>query len=400
MKVTDNLKAFKIMKTIKYIFACLFVGLATTTVAQTAENLVLWDFRSTVGITTSYDYATAPVLPDSSNTNNTAATFFTESRKITGQNGYVFSTGWEFIEASPHYWIVNNVKTDGYYSLAFMFDMGASSGNAPRDFEVEYCISGTDTWVSLGTLMSPQSLTTKTFPLPRECEAKTISLRIRLTSNYKINGVNLAQTNTQNRLKNVKVTGFVEPTNPSVVTSLSTYSICNTEKNTPASINIDITGKKLTGPLTLSVLPPFSVNKTTLEPVNESVTETVVVNFTPTVSGEYNDRLIISGGGAETKIISLRILALGYTPPDLLAQGYLLLTTLPVNKEEENTYKVKATEKGISVSDAEGLMISIYNVSGVQINKTIGTAGNQEITLPYKGVFLVKTGNTTTKIIR
>lgn len=390
MKVTNNLKSIKVMKTLKYIFVYLFVGISTTGIAQTAENLVLWDFHSAEGQTTSYTYATAPVAPDASNVNNTLATFFTEGRSITGQSGYVFSTGWEFIDATPRYWIVNNVKTDGYYSLSFMFDMGASSNNAPRDFAAEYCINGTDTWVSLGSLMSPTTLTTKTFALPRECEEKTISLRIRLTSNYKISGVNLAQTNTQNRLKNVKVTGFVEPTNPSLVTSLSIYSVCDAIKDVPASVNIDITGKKLTGPLTLSVMPPFTLNKTSIEPVNQSINESVTVNFTPTIAGEYNDRLIISGGGAETKIVSIRV----------LAQGFSLATLLPLEKKVEDSYKLKATEKGISVNNAEGLMISVYTISGVQINKTIGTGGNQEITLPYKGVFVVKIGNNTIKTIR
>lgn len=377
------------MKTIKYIFAFLFIGISTTILAQTVENLVLWDFHSTDGIAISYTYATVPVIPDASNANNVAATFFTESRSITGQNGYVFSTGWEFIETTPRYWIVNNVNTAGYYSLSFMFDMGASSSNAPRDFVAEYCISGTENWVSLGTLMSPASLTTKTFALPRECEEKTISLRIRLTSNYKISGVNLAQTNTQNRLKNVKVTGYAQPTIPVVVTSLSTYSICNAQVNVPTSVDIDITGKKLSGPLALSVSAPFIISKSTLTPVNESVTETVTVHFTPTVSGEYNDRLVISGGGAESKIISLRI----------LAQGYSIPTSLPVHKMVENTYKVKATENGISVIDARGLMISVYDITGVQLKSVLGKSGIQLIPMEANGIYLVHIGNTTSKVI-
>lgn len=391
MQVTNNLKSIKDMKTLKYIFASLLIGFGAFSVAkaQTAENLVLWDFHSTVGITTSYDYATSPVTPDASNSYNTTSTFFTEARKITGQNGYVFCTGWAFVETTPLYWIVNNVNTSGYYSLSFMFDMGGSSGNAPRDFEVEYSISGSETWISLGTLMSPSSLTTKIFPLPKECEEKIISLRIRLTSNYKINGDNVAQTNTQNRLKNVKVTGYVEPTNPTVVTSLSTYSICNAVKNQPASINIDITGKKLTGSLNLSVSQPFSVSKTTLEPINQSITETVTVNFTPTVSGEYNDRLIISGGGIDTKIISLRVLAQGYALPTLLAQ----------NKIEKNIYKIKTVERGISLANTEGLIISIYDVAGVLIKSIQGKTVTQQIPMNQKGIYLVHVGNTTEKVI-
>ncbi len=390
MKDTDKSKnTDKIMKTIQYLIACFLLVLATTSMAQTAQNLVLWDFRSSVGQAISYVYATAPVAPDESISSNSSATFFTEGRSITGQTGYVFTTGWEFIQTTPRYWIVNNVKTDGYYSLVFSFDMGASSGNAPRDFAVEYNINGTEIWTSIGTLMSPQSLTTKTFPLPRDCEGKTISLRIRLTSNYKINGDNVAQINTQNRVKNVKVTGYAEPTSPSLVTTLSTYSICNAVKNVQTSVSIDISGRKLTGPLTLSIASPFSVNKTTLEPVNESVTETIIVNFIPTVSGEYNDRLTISGGGAETKIISLRV----------LAQGFMIPTALPVNKAEENAFKVLKTEKGISISNAQDLMINIYNITGMQIKTVMGTANFQEVSLPYKGVFLISAGNRTTKII-
>ncbi len=217
------------MKT--HIIISLFITLTIKALAQTPENLVLWDFRSTAGHEGSFDYATSAVSPDESNEINQTATFFTEGRKISGHgNGYVFSTGWEYIENSPRYWLIENVNTTDYYSLSFVFDMGGSSSNAARDFEVEYNISGTEDWLSLGTFMCPQSLTTKIFPLPRKCEGQTISLRIRIISNYKINGTNEAQTNTQNRLKNVKITGYIEPAEPSIVTSLSTYSVCNAEK--------------------------------------------------------------------------------------------------------------------------------------------------------------------------
>lgn len=376
------------MRTIKYIFALVLAGFASAAMSQTAEDLVLWDFRSTVGITTSYDYATAPVLPDESNAANTVATFYTESRKISGQNGYVFCTGWLF-DQTPRYWIVDNVNTDGFYSLAFMFDMGGSSGNAPRDFEVEYQIKNADSWVSLGTLMSPQGFATKTYPLPRECEDTIISLRIKLISNFKINGVNEAQTNTQNRLKNVRVVGYVEPTEPSIVTSLSTYSICNADKNSQTSILVDITGKKLSGPLTLSVAQPFTLNKTTLNPENETVVETIEISFTPTVGGEYNERLIISGGGAEPKIITLRV----------VAQGYQLPTGIQNAVDKQLNYKVKATKDGITVSDTEGLFINIFAITGVKLKSVAGQAGMQQINLNSKGIYLVHIGDYVTKVI-
>ncbi|MEA4935591.1 hypothetical protein SDC9_109236 [bioreactor metagenome] len=376
------------MKANKYIFAYLLAGFTYLSMAQTAEDLVLWDFRSTVGITTSYDYATAPVLPDGSNETNKTATFFTEGRKITGQNGYVFSTGWLF-DQTPKYWTVDNVNTAGYYSLAFMFDMGASSGNAPRDFEVEYHLKNAETWVSLGTLMSPQGFATKTYPLPRECEDTIISLRIRLTSNYKINGVNEAQTNTQNRLKNVRVTGYPEPTQPSLVTSLSTYSICNVKKHTPTSILVDITGKKLSGPLTLSVAQPFTLNKTILTPDKESVVETVEISFTPTVGGEYNERLTISGGGVETKIINLRV----------VAEGYQLPTGIQTINNTKQDYQIKPVKSGITVSDTEGLYIDIYSVTGVKLKSVIGKAHVQVIPLETKGIYLIQIGNYVAKVI-
>lgn len=364
------------------------IAFTSPVMAQTAEDLVLWDFRSTVGITTSFDYALAPVTPDAANANNATSTFFTEGRKITGQNGYVFSTGWLFNEV-PKYWIFENVNTYGYYSLSFMFDMGASSGNAPRDFEVEYLIKDASTWISLGTLMSPQGFATKTYPLPRECEDTLISVRIRLISNYKINGVNEAQTNTQNRLKNGRVVGYLEPTEPSVVTSLSTYSLCDVAPNTSTTIVVDITGKQLTGPLTLSVPPPFVLNKNTLNPINKSVSETIEVNLTPVVAGEYNERLTISGGGAEPKLINLRVVASGYQLPTHNA---------PVPGVQKN-FDLQFTSSGFSVRDTKEKLIEVFDISGLKLIAEPGVEGLKHIAVPGNGLYIVRIGDFITKVI-
>lgn len=377
------------MKANKYILFIFSLLLASSIFAQTAENLVLWDFRSTVGITTSYDYATSPVKPDESNSQNDNATFFTEGRKITGQNGYVFSTGWLFDEASPRYWILDNVNTAGYYSLVFSFDMGGSSGNAPRDFEAEYRVGADGAWKSLGAFMSPQGFAKKSFPLPMECENKIISIRIRLISNYKINGANEAQTNTQNRLKNVKVEGYSEPTVPTIVTALNTYSICDVEKNLKTTIFVDIIGKKLNGPLTLTVSEPFVINKATLEPVDGSVAETIEVSFVPVVGGEYNGRLYLNGGGADSKTVNLRVVAKGYQVP----------TSVSKTEFKENIYSVKIAPNGISVNNTQGKNINIYNIAGAMIKTANGSEGEQVISINEKGVYLVQIGDYVTKIV-
>ncbi len=143
----------------------------------------------------------------------------------------------------------------------------------------------------------------------------------------------------------------------------------------------------------LTVQPSFSIDKPILEPDNGTITETVKVNFTPGVAGEYNERLVISGGGAENKIITLRVIAQGYELPPLPNP-----ITSVLHEVNENPYVVKVIEGGIFISNAENHLISIYDITGTMIKSVQGEAGDQFIPVA-NGIYLIQIGDSTTKTI-
>ena len=102
---------------------------------------------------------------------------------------------------------------------------------------------------------------------------------------------------------NVTGTGVVPPTIKPSVTSLDFGTVY---KGKTASKIIMVRGVNLTGDLTLSSSRPwFAVSPTTITAAEANNGKEVTVTYVPTVGGDHNAILTISGGNAESKEVSL-----------------------------------------------------------------------------------------------
>ncbi len=128
-----------------------------------------------------------------------------------GQGTSAISTnGWDD-GADSKYWEII-INTEGYFDLT-LSSVQRSSGTGPRDFKVQYMISGSDwTDVPNGEITVANNYTTgvlKDLPLPEECSDQSeLHIRWIMTSNISVNNGTVASTGT-NRQDDIFVKGYL-----------------------------------------------------------------------------------------------------------------------------------------------------------------------------------------------
>ncbi len=104
---------------------------------------------------------------------------------------------------------------------------------------------------------------------------------------------------------------------PTIKTNTTSLDFGTVVKGKTASKTFTVTGTNLTGNLTLSSNRPyFTVTPTTITAAEAAAGKTVTVTYTPTAGGNHIAILTISGGGAESKPVSLtgKCAAIDITP--------------------------------------------------------------------------------------
>lgn len=377
--------------------------------AQTPETLAGWDFAKADDQSSSFDYnaeeidgviTKVPIKAEFASTNNTEASLFTEGGKnhttIKGQTGFIFTTNfhWPDTEVTTpdgQYYIINNVNTMGYFGVRISFEMWGS-GSGARDFCVEYQV-GTeeDPWIKLDNsdFQNTEERQSRVFALPKSCDGQAnVNIRIKKTSTEGISKA--VSSGGQVRLDNLFVTGFAEPTTPTIFSTLDNIEFCDVIVGTPMTQTITITGKKLnimSSNLSLSTQEPFSIDKTSITGTFGIASSDIVITFTPTEEGEFNEVLTISGGDAPDKTITLRGVTINSG-----GEGAVSETTLI------SGVKIYGSNGNLTIEAEESNTITIFNLTGSILKESKINAGIQNISLPAGQFYLVKIGNKTMKV--
>lgn len=119
------------------------------------------------------------------------------------------------------YYIINKVNTMKYFGIRISFEMWGS-GSGARDFCIEYQV-GTeeDPWVKLDNsdFQNTEERQNHVFALPKSCDGQAnINIRIKRTSTEGISKT--ISSGGQVRLDNLFITGFAEPTTPTIFSTL------------------------------------------------------------------------------------------------------------------------------------------------------------------------------------
>ncbi|WP_455496726.1 hypothetical protein [Coprobacter sp.] len=392
-----------------FLYAVLLCMPFQMTMAQTPETLAGWDFAKANEWASSANYneeeidgvmTKVPIKAEFSSENNAEASLFTEGGKnhttIKGQTGFIFTTNFHWPETETttpdgQYYIINKVNTMKYFGIRISFEMWGS-GSGARDFCIEYQV-GTeeDPWVKLDNsdFQNTEERQNHVFALPKSCDGQAnINIRIKRTSTEGISKT--ISSGGQVRLDNLFITGFAEPTTPTIFSTLDEVEFCNAVVGTPMTQTITITGKKLnimSSNLSLSTKEPFSIDKTTIIGTFGIANSDIVITFTPTEEGEFNEVLTISGGDAPDKKITLRGVTTNSGEESAVSETTLI-----------SGIKIYGSNGNLIVEAEESNTITIFNLAGSILKESKINAGIQKISLPAGQFYLVKIGNQTMKV--
>lgn len=220
--ITNNLLNL-IIYSMKKIFTliCLAMLPFFTTSAFAQDTIVAWTFPST----------SADSLPDAGLSINSGryiscqyGTYgtpsyhsipsdYTTNGSLGSPDKCAKTTGWDNGADSAYYMV--KFKTTGYNNILLYSKQQAGGSNpGPRDFKVQYKLSGTTVWNDLtgGILTCANDWTAALtgLALPASCDnqSSNISLRWLLTSNFDLNGGTLLSTGIS-KIDDIVVTGSV-----------------------------------------------------------------------------------------------------------------------------------------------------------------------------------------------
>jgi hypothetical protein len=122
------------------------------------------------------------------------------------------ATGWDN-GADSAYWLVN-FKTTGYGNLKlYSKQQGGGNNPGPRDFKVQYKLSGSNTWVDLTAVTCANNWTSgfvNGVDIPSICnnQSSQVSIRWLVSSNIDINGGTVLSTGIS-KIDDIVITGSV-----------------------------------------------------------------------------------------------------------------------------------------------------------------------------------------------
>lgn len=170
---------------------------------------------------------------------------------------------------------------------------------------------------------------------------------------------------------------------PTINVSPSSLMI-NGEVDAQAIESFVVTGSNLTGNLTIEIEmdgvdTPFVLSSTRVTVSNGTANKTINVYFTPTAAGTYGMTLTISGGGAQSKTVTVTAVATEAAGPLKIVRGYAIAEDKAIRQrliyegEEEdtttNTYKWMRPRKPFDSSNLR------LNGSGVRTGGSISNDG-------------------------
>jgi len=105
-------------------------------------------------------------------------------------------------------------------------------------------------------------------------------------------------------------------------------------------------------------------------------------------------RVIIYQGGQRSNVY-----AAGFYNSNLTIKGFVNLKGMGINNNEVNSANVNVQGKTIYVQAADALSASVYSISGKLISTKAIESGNVSFDIEENGVYIVKVGNKTSKVI-
>ena len=184
--------------------------------------------------------------------------------------------------------------------------------------------------------------------------------------------------------KTVNLTGTIEE--PSLTVTPSAISFPNETVGKSVTQTFKITGTNLLGSLSLDVSTTgnkgyFKINKNEISASQASNGSTVTVTYTPTEAGSISGQITISGGGAETKKVSLSGSAV--KREITINNESLNFETVYKGNEKKKTFTVKGTNLNgnltLNLSGATGM----YTISPSTITPAQAASG-KTVTVTYK----------------